>query len=301
MPSDANGVYSLPPGYLAVTGETVQPSQHNSPLQDIAAGLTARLSANGANPMTGKLRGIDGTAGAPAFVFNTAQTTGWYKTGSGNIGFAIAGAETVEIGPTGIVKGARYIGEIFDWTGSTAPALCVLPYGQTLSRTAYPDLWDFAEAEIAAGNTLYNNGNGTTTFGVPDARGRFRATKDNLGGSAAGRLTSTTVSPDGNTLGGTGGTQTRTLVTANLPAYTPSGTITNGAITINHNTNSLAGNNNNNGGGGGAFAAMASAAASITASQGASTFIGNAQGGTSTAFGIVPPLLIVNCALFAGA
>ena len=38
-----------------------------------------------------------------------------------------------------------------------------------------------ASAEIAAGNTLYTNGNGTTTFGIPDMRGRMRAAKDNMG------------------------------------------------------------------------------------------------------------------------
>jgi hypothetical protein len=41
MPS-ANGVYSLPSGYLAVTGATIQASQHNPPLEDIAAAAAAK-------------------------------------------------------------------------------------------------------------------------------------------------------------------------------------------------------------------------------------------------------------------
>ena len=45
---------------------------------------------------------------------------------------------------------------------------------------------------------------------------------DGMGGSAASRLTSTTMSPDGNTLGATGGTQTHTLITAEMPAHTHS-------------------------------------------------------------------------------
>ncbi|MFG1340364.1 phage tail protein [Xanthobacter autotrophicus] len=56
MPDDGNGVYSLPAGYLAVTGATVLPSQHNPPLEDIAAALTARLSRSGAAPMLGDLK-----------------------------------------------------------------------------------------------------------------------------------------------------------------------------------------------------------------------------------------------------
>lgn len=41
MARNGSGVYSLPTGYLAVDGETIQPSQHNTPLQDIAADLNA--------------------------------------------------------------------------------------------------------------------------------------------------------------------------------------------------------------------------------------------------------------------
>lgn len=48
-------VYSLPVGYLAVTGETIQPSQHNPPLEDIAQAMTDSLPRNGSGPMTGNL------------------------------------------------------------------------------------------------------------------------------------------------------------------------------------------------------------------------------------------------------
>lgn len=70
------------------------------------------------------------------------------------------------------------------WTGSTAPAGWVLCYGQSLLRASYPDLWTHAQLEIIAGNALYTNGNGTTTFTVPDMRGRGTAGKDDMGGSA---------------------------------------------------------------------------------------------------------------------
>ncbi|QLH13578.1 hypothetical protein HYQ43_04680 [Paracoccus pantotrophus] len=49
------GIYSLPPGYVAVSGETIQPSQHNPPLEDIAQALTDSLPRNGTAPMTGNL------------------------------------------------------------------------------------------------------------------------------------------------------------------------------------------------------------------------------------------------------
>lgn len=55
---------------------------------------------------------------------------------------------------------------------------------------------------------------------VIDKRGRASVGKDNMGGSAAGRVTSTTMSPDGNTLGAVGGTQTHTLITGEMPSHT---------------------------------------------------------------------------------
>lgn len=55
MPDDINGNYSLPNGYLAVTGEKVLPSNHNPPLEDIAAALTARFSRDGRAPMLGNV------------------------------------------------------------------------------------------------------------------------------------------------------------------------------------------------------------------------------------------------------
>lgn len=53
MPDDINGNYSLPNGYLAVTGEKVLPSNHNPPLEDMATAMTARYSRDGRAPMLG--------------------------------------------------------------------------------------------------------------------------------------------------------------------------------------------------------------------------------------------------------
>ncbi|WOH66178.1 phage tail protein [Bradyrhizobium sp. BWA-3-5] len=176
------------------------------------------------------------------------------------------------------------IGATIDFIGSTAPnSSFVLAYGQAISRTTYATLF-------AMISTTYGIGDGSTTFNVPDLRGRVVAGKDDMGGSASGRLTSATISSGSpTTLGGTGGLETMQLGTANLPPYTPSGTITNGAISISHNAVSLAPSMT----GGGAFSAGANTA-SISASQAASTFTGTAQGGTSAAFGRLQPTMILN-------
>jgi hypothetical protein len=68
MPS-SNGVYSLPPGYLAATGTTIQVSQHNPIFEDVAAALTLRLSRDGTAPMTGPLNLAAGSPVAPSLIF----------------------------------------------------------------------------------------------------------------------------------------------------------------------------------------------------------------------------------------
>jgi microcystin-dependent protein len=102
-------------------------------------------------------------------------------------------------------------------------ALCVLPYGQTLSRATFADLWAFAQPKSLLGNTFYNNGNGTTTFGIGDLRGRVIAGKDNMGGTAAGRLTSSFFGADGKIIGSVGGAESNTLTSAQIPPHSHSG------------------------------------------------------------------------------
>lgn len=289
MPTDANGVHTLPDGYLAVTGATVLASQHNPPLEDLSASMTLRFMRSGVAPMTGGIKAVDGSVSAPGYTFSTSPSSGIYKTADG-IGVSVGGTLVAEFTPAGLRKGSRYIGELIPYSGSTAQALTVLPYGQTLDRTTYADLWTLAQIEIAAGNTFYNNGNGSTTFGIGDMRGRVPAGKDNMGGSAAGRLTSTTMTPDGNTIGAPGGAQTNTIAQTNLPAVnlTTSTLVrsrTNGTLgntpgtTVVHDLFQLAGGGGTDG----------------------LSFPGLTSNlGSGTAFAIVQPTMVVNFLLFAG-
>lgn len=107
------------------------------------------------------------------------------------------------------------IGEIKEWARPDLPSGGGWAWanGQALSRTTYAALW-------AKFGTTYGAGDGTTTFNVPDRCGRVGVGLDNMGGIAAkGRITSTTVSPNGNTLGFTGGAQTHTLDLNQMPAH----------------------------------------------------------------------------------
>lgn len=294
MPTDSNGNYALPAGYLATTGNPIVVTQHNPIFEDVASAITGRLMASGANAMTGQLKGIDGAVGTPAFSFASSVTTGFYKTSGGNIGVTINGAETVEFGPGGIVKGARYLGELFPCVLSTAPALCVFPVGQTLSRTTYAALWALAQTEIAAGNTFFNNGDGSTTFGIGDLRGRVIAAKD----PSTTVLTGLTMTPDGNTIGAKGGSQMVVLTTLNLPAYTPTGTNSGGAASFQYTQSSAnwgAGSSNT------ITAINTISGIGLFTSFTQPTFHGDAQGGSSTPVVNTQPTMVTNYALFAGA
>ena len=96
--------------------------------------------------------------------------------------------------------GAVPVGVVDAFAGATAPAGWLLCSGQLVSRTQYPVLFTTI-------GTTYGAGDGSTTFAIPDMRGRAIAGKDNMGGTAAVRLTTAVSALDGLTLGATGGNE----------------------------------------------------------------------------------------------
>lgn len=107
------------------------------------------------------------------------------------------------------------LGGMIDYTGSTAPnSAFVLPYGQAISRTTYATFFSLV-------STAYGVGDGSTTFNVPDLRGRVGVAPDNMGGSAASRVTTAGSGIDGSTIGSVGGAQNVTMAQSALPNYQP--------------------------------------------------------------------------------
>jgi len=105
------------------------------------------------------------------------------------------------------------IGGLIPYIGSTAPnSSFVLPYGQAVSRSTYSTLFGMV-------NTAFGVGDGSTTFGLPDFRGRIIAGKDDMGGSAASRLTSTYFGTSAAVLGAVGGSESHTLTSAQMPTH----------------------------------------------------------------------------------
>jgi microcystin-dependent protein len=178
------------------------------------------------------------------------------------------------------------IGTVLPYAGATAPnsnfALC---YGQAVSRATYATLYGLT-------STIFGSGDGSTTFNLPDLRGRVVAGADAMGGAAAGRLTDAVAGID--SLGDAGGAQTRTLVTANLPPYTPTVASASVSVTSTASTfqNNSLGNVSSNFGGGATDVPRYNPSAIV--STGSASITMNAQGGTSTPVVTVQPTLIMS-------
>lgn len=166
MPRDSNGVYSLPAGLTAVSGEDILPEQINTPFSDIATALTGSLPRNGSAAMTANLPmgGFKVTGAADGTVATDLATKGQMDT-------AVSAAS---IAP----------GVTVPYAGSSAPSGWLLCNGQAVSRTTYAALF----AIVA---TTYGTGDGSTTFNVPDLRGEFVRGLDGGRGVDTGRVLGT--------------------------------------------------------------------------------------------------------------
>jgi microcystin-dependent protein len=99
-------------------------------------------------------------------------------------------------------------GSLIAYGGAAAPSGWLLCDGSAVSRSTYASLF-------TAVSTIFGVGDGSSTFNLPDLRGRVIAGQDDMGGSAASRLTTAGSGVDGATVGAVGGTQA-----AQLPAHT---------------------------------------------------------------------------------
>ena len=177
-----------------------------------------------------RFRLIPANSNTGATTLNITSPNGGSALGAKNIflnGAALVGYELRKNCPVivdydgtqfNIIAGAHggdgvAIGSIVEFTGTTAPNGYIFPYGQAISRTTYADYF-------ALVSTTYGTGDGSTTFNVPDLRGRVVAGQDDMGGSSANRLTNQSGGLDGDTLGATGGEETHTLITSEMPAHT---------------------------------------------------------------------------------
>lgn len=197
----------------------------------------------------------------PTTVWQTGDLKARYGTGI-HPGFARANGRTIGSATSGATERAN----------ADCQPLFLLLYDDP-NLTVSPGPRTTAAADWAANKTI----------ALPDWRGRNIAGLDDMGNSAAGRLTATYFGTAATVLGAAGGEESQTLLTANLPAYTPAGTFSgspflrSGGVVITH-------------GGGAGSTADGVQPGTGTLAQPALAF--TAQGGTSTPFDKTQPTML---------
>ena len=107
------------------------------------------------------------------------------------------------------------VGSMQAFAGSSAPTGWLLCNGTTASRTTYSNLYSVI-------GTTYGVGDGSTTFGLPDMRGRVpmgAGTGNQLNASGSGVITGGTAMT-ARTAGAFGGEETHLLTSAEMPSHT---------------------------------------------------------------------------------
>lgn len=154
--------------------------------------------SNGANVMRGTVTDYTGSN----LTVDVTSAVGGGTFSSWTIGLSFQGELVARAGNnsdirtlTGLVgPGLLPVGFIGTCTGNAAPTGFIKANGALLSRTAYANLWAFAQASgnLAASdgawaNGQYSPGDGSTTFRIPDLRGEFLRYWDNGRGVDSGR------------------------------------------------------------------------------------------------------------------
>jgi microcystin-dependent protein len=165
-------------------------------------------------------------------------------------------------------------GEVIPFAGATAPAGALFCYGQTVSRTTYAGLF-------AVIGTIYGAGDGSTTFNLPDLRGRVAVGKSDMGGSDAGNLNG------GGVLNAALGSQANTAIT------TVSGS-TFGSISVSVTGNAVASGSEVAAASSGTGASSVAHDHAVSATGLTSGALGVSASGTSSAFSVVQPTRVLN-------
>ena len=154
----------------------------------------------------------DDAVGADAVADNSIGAAAINISGNGTSGQAVVSDGDGSFSYTSNIVPS---GALMPYAGTSAPTGFLLCDGSAVSRSTYATLF-------SAISTTYGSGDGSSTFNLPDLRGRVIAGQDDMGGASANRLTNQTGGLNGDDLGATGGSETHTLTTAQLASHTHS-------------------------------------------------------------------------------
>jgi microcystin-dependent protein len=213
MPTNTTG-RGLPVAALAdVPDANVLNNQLATALDAVASIYFGTLAARGpASSTAGTAKGAPGT-------FYWASDTSQLSLSFGGVWIDLGGASGAPIPIGGAIE--------YGGAGDPTDARWLLEDGRAISRTTYAALF-------TALGTTYGAGDGSTTFNIPDSRGRVTVGPDNMGtaAGAASRLTS------GSGRGNSGGEEQHVLLPAEaaIRNHTHSGTtgIENSSLAHTH-------------------------------------------------------------------
>jgi microcystin-dependent protein len=199
---------------------------------------TDKLASSTTFNMTGDITSpafsFDGQAGGSTKTFTTTISNGFIanKTPTG----ITQNDDEILInrisGTTGVFKTTKAAflssvavnppGAIVSFAGTTIPNGWLLCNGAEVDQLTYPTLFGIIEFTFKDAGLLSDLG--VAKFALPDLRGRFPLGLDNMGGSAADRVTGLQASE----LGNTGGSENITIEANNLPDHAHSLAAENG-------------------------------------------------------------------------
>lgn len=195
----------------AVTNVTGYSAPGSNSRYDLVGIQVNDPNAGGAAGSNATIVRVAGTAAASPVIpaipnsFLTLAIIGPILTSTTQITNAMIHDAHTGTGPTG-VTGVRLVSGFRDRPGSSKTTYVtiadngwLMEFGQAVSRTTYINLFE----ELG---TTFGAGDGSTTFNLPDSRGRVHVGLDNMGGSDAGRIAAS------NAMGGTGGLADPTIV-----------------------------------------------------------------------------------------
>jgi len=218
MPRNGAGIFNLAqPAFQSQT--PISSGAMNSDLSDIADGLTGSLPRDGQGAMTAVL-----PLASTGFTYSADPNTGMSRSAADEQVITCGGTVIARFSSTGVDftgsvnndgNAVDPPGVIKSYAGTVIPAGYLTCDGTAVSRTTYARLF-------AAIGTTYGSGDGSTTFNLPDLRGRAIAAVD----AGSGRL------PGYTTLGTAGGLASQAVAQNQLPNVTIAANV-NGSVSVN--------------------------------------------------------------------
>jgi microcystin-dependent protein len=249
-----------------------------------------------------------GTAALPGLTCVLDPSTGWSRPAANQLAYSIAGSQVLLMGGTALVTSLALAAPAIATTGAySGGSGQLVPIGATLiwNDDVLPVEGGYCWANgqiIASAATVcpvllarWGNkfgGDGVTTMGVPDYRDTVPIGKSTMGGVASRGLMTLANTVLGHLLG----IANNVLVAANLPPYTPSGTVGVPSITSGGGTalGVASGTGQQLAQSGSGSSPFFASGSFTTLAVGAPTFTGSAQGGTSTPVNNVQPSTTCN-------